>query len=61
MIPNGTRVRVKNKYLVPSLLGIDGLKGRIVESRTMYGATYYVVEVNGTNYDLAPAEIEVIK
>ena len=59
VIPNGTKVRVKPQD--PVLKHIDGLEGVVVYSYlTPAMQRYYIVCVNGLDYDLTADELEVV-
>lgn len=65
MIPNDTRVRVKNVFNDIALKHVDGFEGVSVSSYLHLGGPKhcerrYLVNVNGLDYDLSADELEIV-
>jgi hypothetical protein len=66
MIPNGTRVWVKNTFGDVALKHVDGLEGDVVCSYFLNptlspdSRRRYIVTVQGLDYDLSAEELEVV-
>lgn len=61
MIPNGTKVRLRNVHNDSALKHVDGFEGEVVGSHYLpLWERRYTVLINGLDYDLSKDEIEVI-